>query len=280
VTPLEAALGVADDLGLVVEAPQVISEGFNLVVHLAPAPIVARVPKLFDHPEEARARLARDLTVSAHAADLGAPVVAPTSAVAPGPHSRAGWFVGLFDHVAHESGAVADPEAVGDSLRALHGSLATYTAQLPAFEPLDEPVRLLMQAGESPEAAFLRALLPSLEVPDGEVQALHGDASYRNVLVTRSGPRWIDLESAMRGPVEWDLAEVVTAVRAFHRPADEGERALAAYGPHDAELFEELVDLRAFQHACFIVWYEHSRGSRTGGAAAFVEWLRRRRSAS
>jgi hypothetical protein len=276
-TPLEAALAVADELSLAVEEPRVLSEGFNLVVHLAPAPVVARVPRLFDQPEVARERLLRDLTVSAHAPALGAPVVAPTAAVAPGPHPRSGWLVGLFDHAVHEPGAVALPDAVGESLRALHDALAAYTGPLPPFEPLGEPARLLAQAGPSPEAGFLRELLPSLEVPDVPGQPLHGDASYRNVLVTPQGPRWIDLETAVRGPVEWDLAEVVTAVRAFGRPADEGDRALAAYGAHDSDLLEQLLELRAFQHACFIVWYEHTRGSRTGGAAGFVDWLRQRR---
>jgi hypothetical protein len=273
VTPLEAALAVANDLGLAVETPQVISEGFNLIVHLAPHPIVARVPKLVDDAEAARTRLERDLRVSAHAARHGAPVVAPTNVVMPGPHAQPGWFVGLFDHAVHDAGVAADPESVGTSLRALHDALAGYTGELAAFDPLTEPVRLLMQAGESNEVSFLREIHGALEVPDGSGQALHGDASYRNVLMTPDGPRWIDLESAMRGPVEWDLAEVVMAVRAFDRPVDEGERALAAYGPHDPELLALMVDLRAFQHACFIVWYEHSRGARRGRAAGFIEWL-------
>jgi hypothetical protein len=279
-TPLQAALAVADDLGLAVETPRVISERFNLVVHLAPSPIVARVPRIFGRRAEARARLARDLLVSAHAASLGAPVVAPATVVASGPHSRAGWVVGLFDHAVHESGAVADPEAIGNSLRTLHDSLAGYPGPLPPFDPIAEPARLLNEAGDSPEAAFLREILPSLDVPDVPGQALHGDASYRNVLVTADGPRWIDLESASRGPIEWDLAEIVTAVRAFGRPADEADRTIASYGEHDSELLEELLDFRAFQHACSIVWYEHSRRSGVGGAAGFVGWLRRRRSVS
>lgn len=270
-TPLEAVLAVADDLGLAFEAPKVISEGFNLVVQLAPLPIVARVPRLFDEPEHARTRLTRDLHVSAHAAALGAPVVAPAAVVAPGPHFRAGWFVGLFDHVNHEPGAITEPESVGMSLRVLHEALAAYAGPLPPFDPVGEPVRLLTKAGESPEAEFLRELVPSLEIPEVGGQPLHGDASYRNVLQTPDGPRWIDFETALHGPVEWDLAEVVTAVRAFGRPADEADRALGAYGTHDSELLERLVDLRAYQHACFIVWYEHSRAISRGGAAGFID---------
>ena len=276
-TPLDAVLAVADDLGLAVEAPKVISEGFNLVVHLVPLPIVARVPRLFDEPEQARTRLARDLLVSAHAAALGAPVVSPAAVVAPGPHARAGWFIGLFDHADHEPGAVTEPESVGTSLRVLHEALAAYAGPLPPFDPIGEPVRLLTQAGESPDAAFLRELLPSLDIPEVDGQPLHGDASYRNVLQTPDGPRWIDLETALHGPVEWDLAEVVTAVRAFGRPDDEADLALEAYGTHDSELLERLVDLRAYQHACFIVWYEHNRGINRRGATGFIDWLRRRR---
>lgn len=196
--------------------------------------------------------------------------------VDPGPHARAGWTVGLFEYARHERGGVADPEGLGTSLRALHESLATYKGPLPGFDPLAKPVRLLMQAGESQEARTLRELLPSLDVPHVSGQTLHGDASYRNVLVTSDGPRWIDFDTALRGPLEWDLAEIVTAVRTFRRPLDEGERALAAYGQYDADLLQQLVDLRAFQHACFIVWYDHGKG-RTGGGAGFVEWLRQRR---
>ncbi len=275
-TALEAALAVADELGLAVDTPEVLAEGFNLVVHLAPSPIVARVPILIDRREEARTGLERDLAVSAHAAARGAPVVAPAAVVDPGPHARAGWMVGLFEYVRHERGGVSDPEGLGASLRAVHESLATYTGAIPSFAPLAEPVRLLMRAGESDDARFLRGLVPSLEAPEVTGQTLHGDASFRNVLVTPDGPRWLDFDTAAQGPVEWDLAEVVTAVRAFRRPPDEGPRALAAYGPHDADLLEQLVDLRAFQHACFIVWYEHRHG-RTGGAGELVEWLRRRR---
>lgn len=60
--------------------------------------------------------------------------------------------------------------------------------------------------------------------------------------------------------------------------AEDGELALAAYASYDSELLDQLLDLRAFHHGCFIVWYESSRDSRRGGAAAFVEWLMSRRS--
>ena len=43
-------------------------------------------------------------------------------------------------------------------------------------------------------------------------QLLHGEPHPGNVLNTRNGPLFIDLETACRGPIEFDLAHVPTAV--------------------------------------------------------------------
>jgi thiamine kinase-like enzyme len=59
-------------------------------------------------------------------------------------------------------------------------------------------------------------------------QALHGDALLVNCLGSKSGPLWLDFETACHGPREYDLA-------ALGRGA-----ALAAYGAHDAELVDVM----------------------------------------
>jgi hypothetical protein len=41
---LEAAVAVARWFGLTVDAPAVLSEGANLLAHLQPAPVIARIP--------------------------------------------------------------------------------------------------------------------------------------------------------------------------------------------------------------------------------------------
>ena len=43
-------------------------------------------------------------------------------------------------------------------------------------------------------------------------QVLHGEPHPGNVLCTKNGPRFIDLETCCRGPVEFDLAHVPEAV--------------------------------------------------------------------
>jgi thiamine kinase-like enzyme len=45
------------------------------------------------------------------------------------------------------------------------------------------------------------------------MQALHGDAHFGNLLVTRDGLLWTDWEDAFLGPVEWDLASISLRIR-------------------------------------------------------------------
>ena len=82
--------------------------------------------------------------------------------------------------------------------------------------------------------AELLCELASRELPEG--QALHGDAHLFNCLQTTAGPIWHDLETACRGPREYDLAALVLDDRSKADP--EARTALAAYGSYDEEFLE------------------------------------------
>jgi hypothetical protein len=51
-------------------------------------------------------------------------------------------------------------------------------------------------------------------------QLLHGEPHPGNILATTQGPRFIDLETCCRGPVEFDLAHVPEAVSDCYPGAD------------------------------------------------------------
>lgn len=151
-----------------------IGAGSNALVHLKPAPVVARVMTatavLHDDVE---LWLTRELAVGSYLADL---VVPPTDLLPPGPHERDGlWMMTLWTFVAHD-------EQAGSSA-------CDRTFDLDALTPT---------VFESP--------LPA--------QAIHADASMSNVLYTDSGLLWNDLEDVCRGPVAWDVAGLVASARA------------------------------------------------------------------
>ena len=227
-------LAVARRLGLPADDPRVLRDKTNVLVHLAPAPVVARVPLTFTLAR-APEWFAQEVELAAFLAARGAPVAPP--AEDPGPHEHDGLLVTLWAYVDHDV-ARADPAAGGRSLRELHDALAGYPGSLPACDRREEVADLLRRLTPSilasaEELEALRAAVTRLEpLPEG--RPLHGDAHLRNVLWTPEGPLWSDLENACSGPVEFDLAALVW------RDIPGSDEALAAYGEHDPALVEAV----------------------------------------
>jgi Phosphotransferase enzyme family len=68
----------------------------------------------------------------------------------------------------------------------------------------------------------LRSLRRAIDDRGAVEQLLHGEPHPGNVLSTKSGPLFIDLETCCRGPVEFDLAHVPEAVCGHYPNVDQG----------------------------------------------------------
>jgi hypothetical protein len=230
-----AAVSVARAHGLPVDAPVVVRDLTNVLVHMAPAPVVARVPLTLARLR-APAWFAEEVRLAAFLASRNAPVAPPADDVDPGPHLQDGYAVTFWRWIDHDRSR-ADPATAGRSLRAVHRALADYPHDLPTCDRLDE-VRPLLSALGLDE---LRAFADRLEPLDG--RPLHGDAHLANVLWSPDGPLWTDLENACRGPVDYDLA----CMR--FRGLPDAENAIAAYGPHGD--IDAVMPLLALQLAAW-----------------------------
>ncbi|MGY1854968.1 phosphotransferase [Modestobacter sp. SYSU DS0290] len=235
-----AAVAVARQHGIRVEDPALLSWGVNAVVHLPPAPLVARVavytPLLRPQVQEP---FAREVALGTALAAAGAAVVPPSDLLPPGPHQHDGLTVSFWRHVDVSPDRPTAQEA-GRALAELHEVLETLPP-LWTGSPLDRPLAdlavfldrgtelgadpaVLQQAGD-----LLAELRPRLS---GEEMTLHGDTHPGNLLVTADGLRWTDLEDTSRGPRAWDLASLRSTARL------DGRAALDAMPDpvHDAEL--------------------------------------------
>jgi Phosphotransferase enzyme family len=270
---LAAVAAVARRQGLSFERLRVVRDLTNVLVHLEPAPVVARVPITL-----ARLRapewFAEVLELARRLADAGAPVAPPTDVVDPGPHSHDGLTVELWEYVDHDPDRF-DAVLVGRSLRELHEALASSDLPLPAFHRLDEVGRLLdtlvpSAVVSADDLAALReahTLLDEDVVPDG--RPLHGDAHFRNILWSPAGPLWTDLENVCSGPVEYDLAALAW------RDQDGTEAALAAYGEYDPDLLVRVTPYLALFLAAWTVRVEE-RAQWPGGSAELrrrLDWV-------
>ncbi|MGW0981680.1 aminoglycoside phosphotransferase family protein [Streptomyces xiamenensis] len=248
---VEAAVAAGRALGLTVTEPTVLHDVFSVVVHLAPSPVVARMPTVLPRPDDLDAlarRQRNELDVTQWLADQGVPVLAPSPLVPREPVRRGGFSMTFWAYVEEARDKEPDYAANAESVPALHAALRAYPGRL-EFLSSAEPwfvtealARLerhpdLIGAGDLDRARReWRALEPLVRsraafearFPGIDLQPVHGDCPPANIFSGADGDRYADFEMITLGPVEWDLAGLGPELEAaYDRGArDTGTRPL------------------------------------------------------
>lgn len=253
---VHAAVVEAAAHGVHATDPEVLADGFNVIVHLRPAPVVARVvlmPALLRSGIDEM--ITRELAVARFLVERGVPAVRPSGALPAGPHERDGVWLSFWEHLEVLPG-FAEAREFGVRLRELHEVLRDFPVEVPALDiPLNDVDSFLRHGRRHVELSDADAkLIGDLrdrlgteiealrQVP---VQQLHGDAHPGNLLRTPQGWVWTDFEETMVGPVGWDLACLSATTRL------DAATAIREYGV-EAGSFEVFATLRNLQAAC---WY-------------------------
>ncbi len=241
----------------------VLGEGMNVLVHLRPAPVVARVTRLA-HLVWPIAALAGGVGL---ATALGDRAVPPSARIEPGPHLEAGRYVTFWTY---RTGPTASAAEAGAALRVFHETAQPYRGPLRSFDPRPDALRVADlvggTAGETLRDGANRLTLPALPQ-----QAIHGDAHFENVL---AGGVWQDFDEACLGPREWDIASMIHRWVVFGELEDEMRTALAAYGSYDRDAVEALQPLVVLGIAA---WGSLAPliGETSPRTAHRLDWLRR-----
>jgi hypothetical protein len=261
--PLEAAVSLARVHGLAVDEPVVLRDLSNLLVHLRPAPVVARVATTTAAARSGGLEwLEREVGLARYLVARRAPVVAPAPELPSGPHLHEGWAITFWHHVDHDPDRPPAGAEVGAALRVLHDDLESYPGELPGLDDMLDEVELLIGRLDGTDGLLpgdterlrsalegARAGIAAVGLPE---RALHGDAHAGNLLSTSSGPLGTDLEDTCRGPVEWDLACLMASARVLGLEPERSAEALAAYGREPADpALEPFIDARALQTAAW-----------------------------
>jgi Phosphotransferase enzyme family len=274
---LTAASAVAAAYGLTQDEAIVIHSASNVLVHLRPAPVVARVMTgtvaLHDDPEK---WLSREISVLEFLAPSGL-AVTPSRLIAPGPHCHDGLWMTFTEWLPEaESISEVQPTAnlenargLGRALRALHDELRQFEGELGGLNELREDIERLIgqlrpaDAQESDTISSLGKQLDMLRTVVFEsslpTQALHGDVSLRNLLRTPRRLVWNDFEDTFRGPVHWDVASYVGSLRIQGASKRFVREMLEAYGWGGEE---DLAPFLAAQDVYDEIWrmYDRQRG--------------------
>jgi hypothetical protein len=258
---LRAATAIAKREGLLLEEPRILRDRGNLLVHLAPAPVVARVATLTGTRRAGDGWLRREVSVAGFLARAGAPVVAPSAELDPGPHTYEGISLSFWDYV-EEVDAPLDAAEAGRRLRICHEALAGYEGELEALGTLAEAERWLEElvaegtigaeqaAGLRKDARIVRQRIEQLELP---MQAVHGDAHLDNAINTSAGPLWNDWEDTCLAPRALDLGCLDAAASVWDDDPEPVAIALAAYGEIDPDALAVFVSARRFQGTMWLV---------------------------
>jgi hypothetical protein len=256
-------MSLAHRLGLRFDGAVVLAEGTNVIVHLPPTSVIARVTRLA-HLVRSPDALAGGIAL---ARALGDRAVAPSTLLEPGPHVEAGRFVTFWSY---RTGSRASASEAGAALRSFHDATASYSGPLRDFDPRPDAVRIAELVGGR-AGEILRDAAQRLAPPALPHQAIHGDAHFENVL---SGGVWQDFDEACAGPREWDVASMIHRWVVFGELEPDMRAALAAYGEYDAAAVEAIQPLVVLQIAAWGA-LASTGGKVSSRTARRLEWLRR-----
>lgn len=263
-----AAREVVSSLGLPVDDTTVVQNSNKLTLRLLPCDVLARVAPVAQQVAEFEVGLAQRLVAA------GCPVAALDPRVEPRVHERDGFVVTLWTYYASVPPREAAPADYADALARLHAGMRTLDVPAPhVTERIAQAGRLLADRERTPElvdadrellVAVLRGAARVIGGRGGRGdQLLHGEPHPGNLLGTRNGLLFIDLETCCRGPVEFDLA---------HAP----EEVAGHYPGVDEEL---LRACRLLVLAIVTTWRWDRDDELPDGRRTGVEWLDRIRAA-
>jgi aminoglycoside phosphotransferase (APT) family kinase protein len=256
-----AAMSIASSAGLTVNDAVVLQDSNKLTVRLLPGDALARVAPVEHQVAQFEIEIAQRL------AESGSPVAALEPRVDPRVYERDGFAVTLWTYYEAATPPEVSPADYASALQRLHAGLRTVDIPAPHFtDRVEEAQQLVASRDRTPALAdadrellgdTLRGLRRVIGGHGAAEQLLHGEPHPGNLLATKNGPLFIDLETCCRGPVEFDLA---------HAPEEVSER----YPDVDQEL---LRACRTLVLAMVTTWRWDRDDQLPDGHRLGTEWL-------
>lgn len=208
-----AVTSIASRCNLTVDAVSVVHNSNKLALHLSPADCFARVAHVGREVAEFEVDLAQQLAKSGRS-----PVAALDPRVEPLVYREEGFAITLWTYYSPQDHPNISPTDFAGALKWLHSAMLKVDVVAPHFtDRVAEAQELVKRPDLTPDmtdadrelvAGTLENMRRSIEERGAAEQLLHGEPHPGNVLATADGPRFIDLETVCRGPVEFDLAHV------------------------------------------------------------------------
>ena len=209
---LAAATSTASALDLAVDDAIVLHDSNRLAVRLLPCDVLARIAPLARQVAQFEVELAQRL------AETQSPAAALEPRVEPRAYERDSFVVTLWTYYSSVTPREVAPADYAKALKRLHAGMRKLDVTTPHFtDRVAEAQHLVASREQTPTLTdadrellgdTLQSLRGAIAGRGAAEQLLHGEPHPGNLLSTKSGPLFIDLETCCRGPVEFDLAHV------------------------------------------------------------------------
>ena len=207
-----AAMSTASELDLTVDDAVVLHNSNKLALRLLPCDAFARVAHVTNHNAQFEVDLAQQL------AETESPAAALEPRAEPRVYERDGFVITLWTYYEPVTPREVSPADYAKALKRLHAGMRKLDVATPHFtDRVAEAQQLVASRDHTPALAdadrellsnTLRCLRRAIGDRGAAEQLLHGEPHPGNVLSTKNGLLFIDLETCCRGPVEFDLAHV------------------------------------------------------------------------
>jgi len=263
-----AGMSTASALDLRVDDAVVLHDSNRLAVRLLPCDVLARVARVAHQAgAEFEAEVARRL------AETDSPVAELEPRVEPRVYVRGDFAVTLWTYYEPVPSRDVAPPEYAQALERLHAGMRQIDVTAPHFtERVAKAQWLVGNRAQTPELAgaerdlltnTLRSLRRAIGDRGADEQLLHGEPHPGNLLRTKKGLLFVDLETCCRGPVEFDIA---------HAPEEVSEHYPAANQ-------DMLRECRILMLAMIATWRWDRDDQLPNGRQLGTEWLSQIRAA-
>jgi Phosphotransferase enzyme family len=265
-----AAMSIASSLDLTIDDAIVLHDSNKLTLRLLPCDVLARVARVAPgalQGAQFEVALAQRLAAS------GCPVAAVERRAGPRVYERDGFVVTLWTYYEPGTPQEISPADYASALEQLHAGMRKLDFPTPHFtDRVEQAQQLVASRDQTPALAdadrqllgdTLRSLRRVIGDRGAAEQLLHGEPHPGNVLTTKNGLLFIDLETCCRGPVEFDLA---------HAPEEVSE--------HYPGLNQDVLrECRILMLAMITTWRWERGDQLPNGRQLGTEWLSQLRTA-
>jgi hypothetical protein len=263
-----AGMSTASALDLRVDDAVVLHDSNRLAVRLLPCDVLARVAHV---AHQAGAEF--EVEVARRLAETDSPVAELETRVEPRVYVRDGFAITLWTYYEPVSSRDVAPPEYAQALERLHAGMRQIDVTAPHFTDRVAEAQLLVgNRAHTPELGdadrellcnTLRSLRRAIVDRGAPEQLLHGEPHPGNLLRTKKGLLFVDLETCCRGPVEFDIA---------HVPEEVSERYPAA----NQDLLRQC---RILMLAMIATWRWDRDDQLPNGRQLGTEWLSQIRAA-